>query len=170
MLAQSPIRSVLGRGDISGLPTEVEFALLQLENGAIGSLHYDQISRTADMPWEGMFSHGQNWKLQVGFAGALGLWRRGAASIRVYGREGALRIYHYANKLIINDAKGVRELPVPGTAAPSHFVAQLQAFVDFIVGERDHVPGFDEARAALNALLSIYESQLDKRWVDVSNH
>ncbi|WP_293850978.1 Gfo/Idh/MocA family protein, partial [Steroidobacter sp.] len=120
-LLGSPIKRVLGRGNYTGRAMEPEFALLEHECGALGMLTYDESTVSSDLPWEGLFSHGHGWVHGQGFVGAVGAWTPGASFLRVHGTRGALRIFHYANRLFLSVPGEVREMPVPAGAAPEHF-------------------------------------------------
>lgn len=166
-LADSPIKKVLGRGDISGEAPVPEFALLALENGAIVSLAYDQSTWSSDMPWEGIFSSGRNGLPSIDATHDNGFWDHGAGSIRVHGTQGALRIFHYANKLYLFNEDGQHEILSKEGAAPAHFITQLQTFVDHVNDDQVDCPGFDVALSALASLLALYDSASEQRWVEL---
>ncbi len=166
-LLGSPIRRVLGRGNYTGRAMEPEFALLEHECGALGMLTYDESTVSSDLPWEGVFSHGHSWVLNEGFVGAVGEWSAGASFIRVHGTHGALRIFHYANRLFLAVPGEVRELTVPAGAAPEHFGRQLRAFIHALDRAQPAPSSIDLGIGALSTLLGIYRSAETQRWVDV---
>jgi len=166
-LTDSQIRRVMGRGNYTGQPLRTEFAMMELENGAMGSLVYDEGSFASELPWEGVFSMGRSWKYGEGFAGQTGEWTPAAGSIRVHGTRGALRIFHYPNKLFLCDPEGTRELAVTPGAAPDHFGAQLGSFVDALRQSQPAPVGAHVGIDAVKALLAVYESDRGKCWVDI---
>lgn len=166
-LLGSPVRRVLGRGNYTGRAMEPEFALLEHECGALGMLTYDESTVSSDLPWEGLFSHGHSWVHGEGFVGAVGEWTPGASFIRVHGTLGALRIFHYANRLFLALPGGVRELTVPAGAAPEHFGRQLRAFIHALDHSQPAPSSIDLGIDALSTLLSIYRSAETQCWVDV---
>jgi predicted dehydrogenase len=160
----SPITSVLGRGDRTGAKSRPEFALIGMRNGADGIVLYDGSTRSLDLPWEGIFSEGRQWIDGRGWVGECGQWERGAGSIQVYGSEGALRIFHYANRLFINRSDKCEELSVGTGATPYHFGRQLEQFCDNLRRhEAPATPAVDGIRA-LRVLHAIYESELAGQW------
>jgi predicted dehydrogenase len=167
-LLGSPIRRALGRGNITGSPMSTEFAVLEHESGALGWLVYDEATVTSDMPWEGLFASGLTWKHNIGFGGETGDWLGEAASIRVHGTKGALRIYYYANRLFISVPSGAREIQVSPLAAPTHFGRQLQAFVAALAESAPAPVGPAVGIQALNALTAIYRSAKSQQWETVA--
>lgn len=167
LLTGSRIRRAMGRGNRTGQPMRTEFAMVEHECGAIGSLIYEEGTVGSDMPWEAIFSMGHSWKDGLGFAGDTGEWTPGAGSIRVHGTRGALRIFHYPNKLFLCEPSGVRELAVPAGAAPDHFGAQLLSFLDALRHSRPAPVSADAGIRAVKTLLAIYRSEQTGHWVDV---
>jgi len=166
-LINSPISRVLGRGNYTGGPMETEFAIAEHACGAIGMLTYDESSVSSDLPWEGVFSAGRNWKHGLGFAGDTGEWTPGASFLRVHGTQGALRIFHYANRLFLCLPGEVREIEVPAGAAPEHFGRQLRVFVQALKQGRPAPLGATVGVQALKALLAVYESAKSNSWTTV---
>ncbi len=163
----SPIRRVMGRGNYTGRPMDPEFAVLEHENGAVGMLTYDESTVDSDLPWEGVFSRGRNWKDGIGFAGPTGEWTPSASFIRVHGTHGALRLFHYANRLFLCVPGEVREIEVHGDAAPTHFGHQMRAFIESIEGSKPTPLAADVGIRALKILMAIYRSAETKSWVEV---
>jgi predicted dehydrogenase len=168
LLVGSPIRRAFGRGNHTGSAMKTEFAILEHECGALGWLVYDEATVSSDMPWEGVNARGLTWKDGIGFAGDPGEWVERAASIRVHGTQGALRIYHYPNRLFLCQPSGTREIEVPSAAAPTHFGAQLQAFVEALSRSAEAPVGPAIGIQALKALLAIYRSAQSQHWESVS--
>lgn len=166
-LLDSPIRKVMGRGNYTGRPMEPEFAIFEHENGTIGSLTYDESTVPSELPWEGVFSHGRGWKDGIGFAGHTGEWAHAASVIRVHGTQGALRLFHYANRLFLCLLNEVREIEVPEPAAPEHFGRQLQSFIDALKQGKPAPLGTAIGVQALKALLAIYRSGETGSWQTV---
>jgi UDP-N-acetyl-2-amino-2-deoxyglucuronate dehydrogenase len=163
-LCRSRIQSVIGRGDRSGATARPEFALLSMENGALGVLLYDGSTWSSETPWEGMFSQSRQWLDGRGWAGVSGEWDPTAGSIRVYGTEGALRIFHYANKMFVNESGRVREHTLPAETAPWHFGRQLLDFCASLDRHETPESSIDDGIRALEALLAIYDSDSLGRW------
>ncbi len=166
-LLGSPIRRVLGRGNYTGGAMETEFAITEHECGAIGMLTYDESSVGSDLPWEGVFSPGLNWKHGLGFAGHTGEWTPGASFIRVHGTRGALRVFHYANRLFLCLPGEVREVELAAGAAPEHFGRQLRAFIAALEQNQPAPLGAAVGVRALTALLAVYQSAKTNSWAAV---
>jgi predicted dehydrogenase len=163
-LCESPISAVFGCGDKSGAVACPEVAWLSLASGARGVLIYDQSSRPLELPAEGMFSGARSWVEERGWVGDSGAWDAHPGQIRVFGSEGALRIFHYANKLLINRSGQLNSLPLPDATAPWHFGTQMRQFCQNL--ERGEAPAIsaDDGIRALKALLAIYESERSGGW------
>lgn len=166
-LLGSPIEQALGRGNYTGAPMDTEFAVVRHRNGAIGMLTYDESTFAAELPWEGVFSRGHNWKHNLGFAGETGEWTPDAACIRVHGTHGALRIFYYANRLFLRQPHEMREIEVPAGAAPEHFGRQLRSFVAALHAGQPSPLGADVGIDALKIIMAIYRSAETGRWIDL---
>ena len=153
-LTDSPVKTSFGRGNISGAPVGPEFLSVVLQNGAVGHLAYDEDTFATDLPQEGLFGAGEGWYL--GGYHAAGDFIAHPNAIHIHGTRGALRIFHYANRLFLNDAAGMRELPVTGPAAPHHFDAQLAGFVADIRADRAPSVPVSAGLAALEAVLPCF--------------
>jgi len=149
-----PLR-VTGTGQISGAPAQNEFMVLAYPDGVSGHLLYNASTHSTFLPNEGMFSGGQSW-LTDGSLAPAGSWLDEPGSISIYGTEGSLRIFHFANALFLNKGDGPKRIPLEGRASPGHFATQLEDCIDAIRHDRSpSIPGEDGVRA-LRALLSIY--------------
>jgi predicted dehydrogenase len=168
-LCDTSISTVFGRGDRTGNPARPEFALLNLANGATGALLYDGSTRPAQLPGEGVFSSGQQWLEGRGWMGDSNAWDSQAGSIQVYGSEGTLRLFHYANKLYVNRDGSFREHPLPHGTTPWHFGFQLEDFWKSL--QRKQAPPISAADGirALAALLAIYKSEAQGSWQQVQD-
>ncbi|MBL8266294.1 Gfo/Idh/MocA family protein [Steroidobacter sp.] len=153
-LIDSPIRSVLGRGNIAGQTQRPEFMAMEFANGAIGHLLYEDGTFPTELPAEGHFSWGAGWDVS-GFVEP-GNWQSQPGCIHVHGTAGALRVLHYGNHIYWTTRHGTRQLPVPGPAMPGNFTMQMAAFAEAVrTGQPAPVPG-EIGLAACRALLSVY--------------
>ncbi len=168
-LANQEVKSVIGRGNISGEQPSAEFLTMQFENGAVGQLIYSDSSYSSDLPYEGMFS----WGLTYDPSGELSprpRWEDEPGSIRVHGTKGALRIFHYANKLFFFGPNGCKEqIRVDDHPHPENFSLQMESFANSIIRNiKAEVSGIDGLKA-LKVVLSAYESNKNKRIVEINN-
>jgi len=160
------IEGVYGRGQISGAAPVTEFLIAEFEGGAVGHLIYQNASWSADLPAEGLFSWAPEWdELVTSTPGAPrgGRWQEQPGNIRVYGTKGALRIFHYANKLFLRNQSGLREIRLEDRPMPAQFGAEMASFARSI---RDNQPPEVPAsvgREALRAVLAGYESMRTRR-------
>jgi predicted dehydrogenase len=156
-IAGSRVTSVFGRGNISGAPLGTEFAVMQLANGAICELVYEDGTFGVELPAEGVFGRGGGWDA-AGERVAPGTWQGNPGCISVHGSKGALRVYHYANVLYLFDESGAREIPLTGRPMPGHFATQIEAFADGLqAGDGPQTPA-EAGLEALGILLAVYES------------
>lgn len=159
-LIDSDIASVTGRGQRSGATPVAEYLAMEFQNGALGHLVYDDATWSADLPSEGLFSWGPTWdQMAAGEAGERGgQWQQHPGSIRVYGSEGTLRIFHYANLLFLRTKTGITQVPVSGRPMPGQFGAEMASLAASIREDRPvEVPG-EAGRRALEAVLGVYRS------------
>ena len=147
--------SVIGHGQISGRPPQTEYMIMTFPGGASGHLLYNAATYSTFLPNEGMFSGGQSW-LTDGSLAAAGSWLGEPGSISVYGSEGSLRIFHFANALFLNTGDGPKRIPLEGRASPGHFATQLEDCIAAIREDRDPSITGEDALRALRTLLSIY--------------
>lgn len=156
-LSGARIKSVSGRGNISGEPPATEHMIMKFDNGAVGSLFYNDCTYSTTLPTEGIFSQGEGWDLG-GTSVPKGGWSPHPGSIEVFGTKGALRIFHYVNKLYLSNKDGICECNLEGLAAPGHFRAQLEDFAHAVQTGGDAPVDGEVGRRALHALLATYES------------
>ena len=135
-------------------------------NGAIGQLVYNDATFPADLPYEGIFSWGAGWdatyKLIPG-----GNWNDTPGNIRVHGTKGALRIYHYPNKLFFFSEDKQKQITVQDRPMPGNFAMQLESLVQSILNDsKPEVTGLDGIKA-LQVLLAAYESYETKKLVSI---
>jgi predicted dehydrogenase len=162
------IRFVAGRGNHSGQAPVTEFLTMLFDDGAVGQLIYNEGTFTSSMPAEGMFSWGWSWdisgKLRPG-----GSWDPDPGSIRIHGEEGALRIFHYGNKLFLSSSENFQQVPLPHRPMPGNFAMQMESFAGRIQrGEEAEVTGSD-GLAALQVMLAAYESQKNHSFVPITS-
>jgi len=167
-LCDSSIATLNGRGDRTGAPARPEFALLGLTNGALGVLLYDGSTWPLELPSEGLFSEGREWVDRRGWVGSRGLWDAHPGNIRVYGSKGSLRIYHYANRLLLSRDGGLRECELPRRATPAHFGAQMHQFCQELDAGADPSCGSAAGIRTLQALFAIYDSETSGTWQTIS--
>jgi predicted dehydrogenase len=142
-LVESPVISVSGRGNISGEIQLPEFLHLRYANGAIAELLYEDGTFSTDLPQEGVFGWGNGWSLGANTTDSdAGSWQSHPGCIHIYGSEGSLRVFYYANTVFWRDARGVRQVRVPDEPFPENFSKQLDAFCAAIRENRETpVPG-----------------------------
>jgi UDP-N-acetylglucosamine 3-dehydrogenase len=165
-LAGSEVESVFGRGNISGEAPGAEYLTMRFKNGAVGQLVYCDATYSSDMPYEGMFS----WGLTYEPNGALSprpRWEAEPGSIRVHGTKGALRIFHYANKLFFFGEGRQEQVRVLDRPHPGNFGLQMESFANSILrNEEPKVTGTDGLKA-LQIILATYESFESQRIVRI---
>jgi predicted dehydrogenase len=163
-LCGSQITMAFGRGDRTGQAAQPEFALLQLDSGALGVLVYDGSTWPMELGWEGAYSSAKEWAEHRGWIGDVGKWEQSPGSIRAYGSEGSLRIQYYVNKLYLSDKNGTREIPVSSPTTPWHFGRQLEAFTECLeAGTPPQISSADGIRA-LAVLHALYTSAASGTW------
>lgn len=157
-LCDTSVVSVFGRGDWSGQAAAPEFAFMQMGSGAVGMLAYDNSTFPAELPTEGVFSAARQWIDGRGWMGETGAWESPPDSIRIHGSDGSIRIFHYANKLFINNGAGTREIEVSSGTTPWHFAAQLDQFCHNVRQDEPPTVSAVDGIKALHVLRKIYES------------
>ena len=142
---------VFGRGMRAGELPCTEFLTMQ-SGEATAQLLYNEATFPTDLPYEGIFSWG-------GYsAGGKSTWDSHPANFRIYGSEGALRLYPYPNKLFWVHCAGIEEIRVPDTPHPQHFGLQIDSFAESIMNDTDpEISGVD-GLYALKIILAAYES------------
>ncbi len=157
-LSGSEATSVFGRGNITGQAPGAEYLTMQFESGAVGQLLYCDATFSSDLPYEGMFSWGLTYEPN-GTLSPRPRWEDEPGSIRVHGARGALRIFHYANKLFFFGPGRKEQVHVVDRPHPGNFGLQMESFVNSILrDEEPQVTGLDGLRA-LQVILAAYESQ-----------
>ncbi|MDR3512717.1 MAG: Gfo/Idh/MocA family oxidoreductase [Caulobacteraceae bacterium] len=169
-LCDSPIDRLMGQGDRAGAAARPEYAVFALRSGAMGFLNYDGCTRPVELPGEGVFSDSRQWIAGRGWMGEVGAWDARPGHIDIHGGEGALRVFHYANKLFLNTSGVPREVPVSGRPAPWHFGRQLEDFCDALEQDRAPAVSSDDGLQALRALHAIYASEASGGWRWISAH
>jgi predicted dehydrogenase len=160
-LAKNEVEWVFGRGNRVGQPPATEFLIMKFHNGAIGQLVYNEATYPSDMPYEGIFSWGSY------FAGGISSWEPHPGNIRIYGTEGALRIFPYANKMFLFNEEGKRQIRVQNRPHPAHFGLQIESFAKRLLRrEEPEVTGTDGLRA-LQIIQAVYESFENKRIIPI---
>lgn len=154
--AGSKIIDVQGQGQLSNEHPASEVMTMRFECGALGHLLYNTATYSTDLPNEGMFSLGSGW-LADGTIATPGLWEAHPGSISVYGTKGALRIFHYANALFINNNGGLKQIELSGRPAFGHFATQLEQCAASIWGDTEPLVTGEDGVRALSALLAVYE-------------
>lgn len=156
-LTESRVESVFGHGNYSGQIPGTEYLTMHLENGAVCILIYNEATYSCELPNEGIFSWGGSWDINYNLTLGGG-WDEQPQNIRVYGTEGALRIFHYANKMFISSRGKQKQVPVLDKPMPGNFALQMESFVNAIeAGKPPEVTGEDGLKA-LQVLLAAYES------------
>lgn len=167
-LSDSPIKSVIGRGNISGHPPHTEYLTMILENGAVGQLVYNEATFPAEMPNEGIFSWGGSWDINYHLSLGGG-WDAQPQNFRIYGTKGTLRVFHYANQLFYFGKNKQEQIRVLDRPMPSNFALQMESFVSrLIAGREPEVKGEDGLRARRVALAA-YKSHETQRIIGISN-
>jgi predicted dehydrogenase len=142
----SEVESVFGRGNYSGQAPSTEYLTMRFKKGIIGQLIYNEATYPSDMPSEGTSN-----RLWPG-------WEPYSSSIRVHGEKGALRIFHYANKLFLFRGDRREEVHVLDRTFPSNFALQMESFANSLLECKDpEVTGIDGLKA-LQVILAAYES------------
>jgi predicted dehydrogenase len=156
-LTGSQVQSVFGHGNYSGQLPNTEYLTMNLQNGAVGQLVYNEATFPCEMPHEGIFSWGGSWDINYNLTLGGG-WDIQPQNFRIYGTKGALRIFHYANKLFFFGEGKQEQICVPDRPMPGNFAMQMESFADAILeGKNPEVMGCDGLRA-LQVALAAYES------------
>ncbi len=156
-LAGARVEGVFGRGNRSGAPPATEYLTMFFDNGGLGQLIYHEATWPTVLPWEGAFSHGASW----GVSGELlpgGDWDPQPGSIHIHGEKGALRVFHYANRLYHFGPHGVKQLPLAERVNPDHFGLQIELFAQSIISGAPLPATGQDGLAALQIILAAYES------------
>jgi len=152
----SPVEAVFGRGNYSGQRPRTEYLTMIFESGAVGQLLYNDATFQTNVPYDGVFSEGISWDVS-GKPLPGGQWDPQPGCIHVHGEKGALRIYHYANKIYLTDQRGIREIPVQGRPNPGHFGLQMELFAKSLREGREPAVTGEDGLRALQVILGAYE-------------
>jgi len=158
------VQSASGFGQISGKPPIAEHAILKMNNGAIATLTYHAGTYSPVLPSGGVFSGGQGWTVDGSLSDS-GAWDDDPGTICIYGTRGAIRILHYANKLFIRNADGIKEVSLQGRPAFGHFGSQIEACASDLANGEQTVATIKDGIIALRTLLQIYQSELGSHYV-----
>lgn len=156
-LSGSPVVETWGRGNVSGADLAPEFLSLRLANGALGLLTYDGGTFSSRLPAEGVFSAGASWN--TGGYVPSGAWDANPGCVHIHGEKGALRVFHYANLLYLNDCEGWRQIPISAPPPPAHFRTQIEQFAMEIVHDLPPSCPPQDGIAALEAVLPAYRTR-----------
>jgi len=167
-LTASEVESVFGRGNYSGQTPGTEYLTMISKNGAIGQLVYNEATFSSDMPYEGIFSWGGSWDINYNLILGGG-WDVQPGNFRVHGEKGALRVFHYANKLFFFGENKQEQVPLLHQPMPGNFMLQMESFANRLIrGEEPEVTGYDGLRA-LQVLLAAYECFENKKVVSIKS-
>lgn len=153
--------SVWGRGNITGRPIASEYAAMELSNGALTHLIYDEGTFGLSLPGEGAFVEGAGWNVN-GYVEPGG-FDPYPTVLTVHGAAGAMRIYPYANRLYVETYTGLREITLPPFPAPNHFRAQIDSLARLIRDDGPVSATIEDGLQTTNILLQIYQSAACKR-------
>ncbi len=161
--ADQEVVRVNGRGNISGEAPRTEYLHMEFDGGASGLLVYNDATFPTALPTAGVFAEGSGWD-STGYVPA-GAWSANPGSIEVYGSEGSLKIYHYANALFLFTESGARRIPLSGRPSTGHFGTQIEAFTSSM-SAGSPVPV--DATAGIRALavaLAAYQADSTRRTI-----
>ena len=165
-LTGSTVEKVFGRGNYSGEKPATEYLTMIFKNGAVGQLVYNEATYSSDMPYEGIFSWGGSWDIHSNLILGGG-WDAQPGNFRVHGENGALRVFHYANKLFFFGENRQEEVKVDDHPMPGNFALQMESFAKRLIqGEEPEVTAEDGMKA-LQVALAGYESFETQRVVPI---
>lgn len=152
------IDTVYGRGNYSGHAPVTEHLTMTFKNGAVAQLIYNEATFPTNMPSEGIFSEGVGYDYD-GSELLPGTWHPFSVNISIYGKEGSLRIFPYANKLYVNNKQGMQEIKlISGQPSPAQFALQMKTFAEDIQQNREASVSIDDGYWALKTILAAYKS------------
>jgi predicted dehydrogenase len=157
------VTRVSGRGNMSGATPRTEYVHMDFEGGAAGLLVSNDATYPTALPATGLFAEGAGWD-STGYVPA-GAWSATPGSLEVYGSEGSLKVFHYANALFLFDASGTRRIPLSGRPSTAHFGTQIEAFAASLAAGEPPPVGADDGIRALAVALAAYESDSTGRRV-----
>lgn len=156
-LTGSEAESVFGRGNYSGQTPSTEYLTVTFKNNAIGQLVYNDATFPSSMPYEGIFSWGMSWG-PTGEISPGSNWDMNPGNVRIHGTKGALRVFHYANKLFFFEGGRYQQVHVLDKPCPANFGLQMKAFAKrLLIDDEPEVTGTDGVKA-LQIILAAYES------------
>lgn len=151
--------NIWGRGNRAGKDLAPEYLTVEMTCGAVGQLCYDDGTFDITSPDDQIVAEGFGWNLSGEFSAGDRITDPG--HIDVHGSAGALRIYHYANLLFLNDRSGYRRLPCQGRPPPGHFATQMIDFVTALnEGREPNATGNDGVKA-LRMIEGAYVDRVD---------
>lgn len=160
-LTRSEVDWVFGRGIRAGHKPETEFLTLQLKNGAVGQLIYNEATFHSDMPNEGIFSWGSYE------AKGVSRWEPNPENFRIHGSKGALRIFLFPNKMYYFSKGTAEEIRIEDKPFPAPFGLEIESFANSILNDTEpEITGLDGLKA-LQVILAAYESFEAKRIVEI---
>jgi predicted dehydrogenase len=157
------VARVTGRGKISGTSPLTEYLHMDFDGGAAGLLTYNDATFPTVMPHAGIFAEGAGWDT-TGFVPS-GAWSANPGSIEVYGSDGSLRIFHYANVLVLFNGSGARRIPLSGRPSTAHFGTQIEAFAASLTAGQPPPVDAEAGIRALAVALAAYEADATDRMV-----
>jgi predicted dehydrogenase len=147
---------VNGRGNLSGAAPRTEYLHMDFDGGAAGLLVYNDATFPAVLPSAGLYAEGDGWD-STGFVPA-GAWSANPGSIEVYGSEGSLRVYYYANALFQFTAAGTRRIPLNGRPSTAHFGTQIETFAASLTADGPVPVDAEAGIRALAVALAAYDA------------
>lgn len=153
----SEVKTVFGRGNISGEHPASEHVTATFRNGAVAHLIANTISFPTQLPTEGVFRWGGNWDAQNNLSLEPG-WSPHPVNFQVYGSTGAIKVYPYAEQLVHFTKDKLTPVRLDHRPMPGNFAMQMESFVRSI--RHDEAPAVtgEDGLAALRVILAAYES------------
>ena len=165
-LMDSKVEYVIGRGNFSGQAPSTEFLTMFFENGALGQLIYNEATFYSDLPYEGIFSWGGSWDIE-GNLSLQGKWEKNPGNFRIHGEKGALRVFHYANKLFLFTNDEPQPIKVMDRPMPGNFAMQMQSFANAVINDLPPAVSGLDGLNALKILNAAYESSRTKKMIKI---
>jgi len=160
-LTGSEVEWVFGRGNRAGHPPATEFLTMELNNGAVGQLVYNEATYPSDMPSEGIFSWG-------GYTSkGISIWDASPVNYRIHGTKGALRLFLYPNKLFYFSEDRKEEIRVIDKPHPLHFGLQIESFANSVLDDTEPEITGSVGLKALRIILAAYESYETRKIVSI---
>jgi predicted dehydrogenase len=162
----SEVKYVIGRGNYSGKKPKTEFLTMIFNQGIIGQLVYNEATYSSDLPYEGIFSWGGSWDIHYNLILGGG-WEAHPGNFRVHGEKGALRVFHYANKLFYRGEGELEQIRVDEHPMPGNFSLQMESFATKIIQRKEPEVTSLDGLKALQVALAAYESFEKKKVVPI---